>query len=205
MLKTLLAVTLLATPLSATETNVLLFAGSVRKESYNKKLIVEASKMVKELGASPTVIDLSDYPMPFYNEDLEIEIGLPENAKRLRHLMIESRVIVIASPEYNSSIPGILKNALDWASRSEQKGASRDAFKGKTFILLSASPGSLGGKRGLEHLRRIISDVGGIVLPNELSIAEAYTAFDKAGSLKDVKIQQQLKQLLKTGCSLSST
>lgn len=196
MFKSFFLLSLIAAQPLVAETKVLLFAGSLRKDSYNKQLIQEAAKVVKELQGIPVVIDLKEYQMPFYDEDLEREAGMPENAKKLRSLMMQSSVIVIASPEYNSSIPGVLKNALDWASRSESSGASRSAFKGKKFVLLSASPGSSGGKRGLVHLRGIIEDIGGKVLMQQFSLPKAYDAFDDKGALKDPASESQLRKLL---------
>lgn len=178
------------------ETKVLLFSGSTRKDSYNRKLIAEAACITKTLGASSTLIDLKEYPMPFYDGDVESGSGMPENAKRLRQLMIQSNVIVIASPEYNSSVSAVLKNALDWTSRGESGGSSRDAYKGKKFVLLSASPGSLGGKRGLAQLRVIIEAIGGTVLTKQLSVPNASKAFDENGMLLDPKIKQELQELL---------
>ncbi len=163
---------------SSLHADVLLFSGSTRKESYNKKLILEAAKVVEELGRKAQVLELKDYPMPFYDGDLEQFSGMPERAKAFRKAMINAQVIIIASPEYNSSISGVLKNTIDWASRSETGGSSRDAFKGKTFVLLSASPGSSGGRRGLVHLRAIIQAIGGTVLTSELSVAHAKDAFE---------------------------
>jgi len=185
---TLLSATLFA------ETNVLVFAGSTREDSYNKKLAREAADLAGKKGAKVTVIDLKDYPMPFYDADLEISDGMPENAKRLRDLMIESDVILIASPEYNASIPAILKNSLDWVSRSEDGTSSRAAFKGKKFGIMSASPGKGGGARGLAHLRAVIEDVGGEVIQKEVSVPRAYEAFNEKGTLEDSTLSQALKE-----------
>ncbi len=178
------------------ETNVLAFSGSVRDESTNTKLVQEASRIARDMGARVKVINLKDYPMPFYNEDLEREEGMPKNAQELRQLMIQSQVIFIASPEYNASVTAILKNALDWASRSEQGGSSRDAFKGKIFALMSTSPGKGGGARGLGHLRTIVEAVGGTVPLAGVSVPNAYMAFAEDGSLKDAKLETQLKELV---------
>lgn len=179
------------------ETRVLAFSGSTRTDSVNKKLLVEASSIARKSGAVVTIVDLRDLPMPFYDADLEVSEGMPANAKRLRQLMIESQVVLIASPEYNSSVSAILKNALDWASRSEQGGPSSDAFKGKKFVLMSASPGQGGGVRGLVHLQNIIENVGGTVMPQKVSIPSSYSAFDEQGNLKDQKQKSDLENLVK--------
>lgn len=178
------------------QTKVLAFAGSTRVDSSNKKLIAEAANLAKGMGADVTLIDLKDYPIPFYNADLETSSGMPENAKRIRNLMIDSQVILIASPEYNGSLSALLKNTLDWASRNEQGGSSREAFKGKKFALMSASPGSGGGARGLGHLRTIIENVGGTVVPTQVSIPNSYQAFDEKGNLKNEAERTALMNLI---------
>lgn len=167
------------------ETKVLAFAGSSRDGSYNFALVNEAAAIAKSLGAKVTVINLRDLPMPFYDADLEKSQGLPPSAQQLRSLMMANDVIFIASPEYNSSVSASLKNALDWASRNEQGRPSRDAFKGKKFLIMSASPGKGGGSRGLEHLKTIIQDVGGTVLPEQITVPDAFQAFDQNGALID--------------------
>lgn len=178
------------------ETRVLGFAGSSREGSYNKLLLKEASEMAQQAGTVVKVIDLKDYPLPFFDEDLESQQGMPEKAKELRNLMVNSQIIIIASPEYNASIPAVLKNALDWASRNEEGKGSRDAYKGKVFVLLSASPGKTGGSRGLVHLKAIIEDVGGKVYLKQFSLPAAYQAFDDQGHLKDAQQRAELQQLV---------
>ena len=178
------------------ETNVLLFAGSTRKESYNKQLVAEAARLAQQMGANVTVVDLKDYPIPFYDADLEMEEGMPENAKRLRRLMVQSQAIVISSPQYNRSVSAVLKNVLDWASRSEEGTPSREAFKGKKVAILSASPGSKGGAKGLIHLKDIVEDIGGIVLEQQLSLPKAHEAFDEQGNLKDEGAREQLRAIV---------
>ncbi len=173
-MRTIALFVLFAFPLLA-QMNILVFAGSTREGSYNKKLSKEAAEIARRLGANVTWIDLKDYPMPFYDADVEAK-GMPKNAKKLRDLMVANDMIVIASPEYNASIPAVLKNAIDWASRSDGN-ASRSAFKGKKFALLSASPGKGGGARGLVHLKAIIEDVGGVVVSEQVSVPSAHAAF----------------------------
>ena len=98
---------------------ILAFAGSSRKESFNKKLLKIAVLGVQEQGGYVTLIDLADYPMPIFNQDLEQEKGIPENARKLKQLMVEHNAFIIASPEYNSTFSPLLKNVIDWASRAE--------------------------------------------------------------------------------------
>lgn len=177
------------------ETRVLALSGSLREDSVNKKLLLEAAEMARKSGASVTVIDLNDYPLPFFDGDLEAKEGMPERANKLYEQLVQSQVVLIASPEYNASVTGVLKNALDWVSRPQGQRSS-EAFKGKKFILLSASPGRTGGARGLVHLRAIIEDLGGTVIPEQISLPDAMNAFDAQGHLKNHKIKAELEQLV---------
>lgn len=172
------------------------FAGSTRAESFNKKLVNEAAVMARQMGAHVTVIDLKDYPMPLFDADNEVKQGMPDSAKRLREIMIHSDVILISSPEYNSSIPAVLKNTLDWASRSEEGGSAHgDAFKGKKFAIMSASPGKGGGKRALAHLRAIIEDIGGTVIPEQVSIPLAHEYFSEKRELDNVALKEEIQAI----------
>ncbi len=180
------------------QTKVLAFAGSTQENSFNKKLISEAANLASQMGAAVTVIDLKDYPIPLYDADLETKAGMPAKARQLRQLMVQSDVILIASPEYNGSLTGVLKNDIDWASRGENGGSSRDAFQGKRFAIMSTSPGRGGGARGLAHLRTIIENVGGTVISQQLVVPDAHNAFDQQGHLKSEKLKAELQQLVQT-------
>ena len=195
---------LAATPLIGA-VKVLTFSGSTRDGSYNKMLVREAGDMARQAGAKVTAIDLKDFPMPFYDADLEAKQKLPPSAKRLRQLMIDSDAIIISTPEYNASLPAVLKNALDWASRGEDGKPSRDAFKGKKFALMSASPGGLGGSRALAHLSAVIENVGGEVVTERLSIPQAHDAFDNKGQLKSSELKKQLQQEIDELLSVPAT
>lgn len=184
-----------ASSLSA-ETKVLALSGSLRKDSCNKKLINNTAEIARKMGATVTVIDLKDYPIPFYDGDLEASQGMPENAKRLRKLMVESQKVIIASPEYNGSLSAVLKNAIDWLSRSEEGKPSREAFAGKKFAIMSCSPGSGGGARGLEHLRTVIKNIGGEVIVRQVVLPDCYSAFDPQGNLKNESVKEEIKQEL---------
>ncbi len=167
---------------------ILAFAGSTRAGSFNKKLIRVAAAAAREAGAEVTLIDLRDLPLPLFDGDLEDAGGLPENAIKLKALLRAHDGFLISSPEYNSSITGVLKNAIDWASRAETDDEpSLVAFRGKAAALLSASPGALGGLRGLVHLRAILGNIGVIVLPDQLALGSAHEAFDEFGALKDAR------------------
>jgi len=175
---------------------ILAFAGSTRTDSFNKKLVRIAAEGARAAGAEVTLIDLRDYPMPLFDGDLEASGGLPENAKKIKHLMISHHGFLISSPEYNSSISGVLKNTIDWASREETDDEPPlVAYRGKTVALVSASPGALGGLRGLVTVRSILGNIGCFVLPEQISIPKAYEAFDEAGALKDAARQKSVTEL----------
>jgi NAD(P)H-dependent FMN reductase len=176
------------------EVKVLAFAGSTRNESYNKKIIQEAARIAREMKATVKVIDLKDFPMPHFDEDLEKAEWMPVNAKRFRALLIESDAIIISTPEYNGSIPGVLKNALDWASRSEEGKGSREAFKEKHFAIISASPGGGGGVRALIHLRAILNALGADVIPLQVSVSSVDGVFDEQGHIKNGSIRTELRE-----------
>lgn len=188
----ILTALLFAAPLAA-EKSVLAFAGSSRDNSYNMALAREAAEIARQMGASVRFIDLKDYTLPIYDGDLEKKSGMPVKAKELRQLMIKSDAIIIASPEYNASITGLLKNTLDWASRTEDGNGSNEAFKGKKFALMSASPGQGGGKRGILHLQAIVQALGGQVVETQVLVPKADQAFNNQGQLTDQAIKDQLK------------
>lgn len=173
---------------------VVAFAGSTREKSYNKRLVAIAAKGAREAGADVTVIDLRDYPMPLFDEDLEAKEGKNEYARKFKKLLVNSDGILIGSPEYNGSLSAVLKNSIDWASRADEGDppGSLPAFRGKVASLMSASPGGLGGLRGLVHLRAILGGLGCIMLPAQTAVSSAHEAFDATGNLKDEKQQQQI-------------
>jgi NAD(P)H-dependent FMN reductase len=145
-----------------------------------------------------TLIDLRDFPLPLFDEDLESASGLPENARKLKQLFRDNAGLLIASPEYNSSITGVLKNMIDWVSRVESDDEpTLVAFRGKTAAVMSASPGALGGMRGLVQLRTLLGNIGVLVLPDQVTVSAAYEAFDDAGALKDARKAEQVKSLAK--------
>ena len=174
---------------------ILAFASSTRRESFNKKLVAIAAQGAREAGAEVTLIDLKDFPLPLFDQDLEAEQGMPENGKKLKKLFIDHDGLLIASPEYNGSFPAVLKNAIDWVSRPAPGEPSLVAFRGKVATLMSASPGALGGLRGLVHVRSILSNIGVIVLPDQVAVAKAHEAFHADGSLKDPKQQAGIEGL----------
>ncbi len=163
---------------------ILAFAGSARKESWNKKLVRAAAEGARKAGLEVTVIDLADYPLPIMDEDLEAREGLPANAKKLKELFLAHQGLLIASPEYNSSVTALLKNTIDWVSRPVPGEPRMACFVGKTAALVSASPGALGGLRGLVHLRAILGNIEVTVLPHQFALVKAHEAFGPEGKLK---------------------
>jgi len=179
-------------------TKILCFAGSTRRDSFNKKLAKYAAKVIQESGTNAEFVDLNDYPLPLFDGDLEKEQDYPESASKLKELLRQSDGWLIASPEYNSSITAVLKNTLDWISRSADAGSDLSAFTGTVAALVSTAPGKLGGLRGLVHLRSILSNVGVIVLPNQLAIPSYATAFNEAGELIEDVQKEHFKDVLTT-------
>jgi chromate reductase, NAD(P)H dehydrogenase (quinone) len=174
---------------------ILAFAGSTRKESFNKKLVKIAADAARAAGAEVTLVDLRDIPMPLYDGDLEAEQGIPENAKKFKAMLLAHDGLLISAPEYNSSISGVLKNAIDWASRPVPGEAPLACFAGKVATLMSASPGALGGLRGLIIVRSLLSNISVIVLPGQVAVPKAHEAFDTDGKLKDSKQQASIEAL----------
>jgi len=174
---------------------ILAFAGSTRTDSFNKKLVRVAAAGAKEAGADVTIIDLRDYAMPLYDEDLEKKDGLPSNTHKLKELMLSHQGFLISSPEYNSSISGVLKNTIDWTSRQGDDESPMSCFKDKVAGIMSASPGGLGGLRGLVHVRAILENMGVLVIPTQVAISKAHEAFNLDGTMKDQKQEQQVKKI----------
>ena len=174
---------------------ILAFAGSSRRDSFNKKLVKIAAEGARLARAEVTYVDFKDLPMPLFDEDLEAEEGIPENVKTFKALMKAHQGLLIACPEYNSSITPLLKNAIDWATRPEPGEPGLICFRDKVAVIMSTSPGALGGLRGLVHVRAILGNIGVLVLPNQKGIAKAHEAFDENGQLKDEQQQQEIHQL----------
>lgn len=179
-----------------TTPRILAFGGSLRRDSFNQKLAAIAAEGARDAGAEVTLIALPDFPLPVFDEDLEKAEGLPVAAKKLKQLFREHHGLLIASPEYNSSISGALKNAIDWVSRAESDDEPPlVAFTGKTAILCAASPGALGGLRGLVHVRAILGNIGVNVLPDQVAVSKAHEAFGEGGALVHEKQTAKVKSL----------
>ena len=159
---------------------ILAFAGSLRRESLNRKLLAAVAAAVRAEGGDVTVVELSDYPLPLYDGDLEDATGQPENATKLVTLMLAHDALLIASPEYNSQITAVLKNTIDWCTRAEA-----DPFEGKVAAVVSASPGMFGGIRSMTLARQLLTHLGCHVIPAQCLLPQANKAFDEQGGLKD--------------------
>lgn len=166
---------------------ILVFAGSSRQASLNRKLAKAAAQALTALGGDVTLIELADYPMPIYNGDLEAAEGIPPAARKLKALFKEHQALVIASPENNSSMSSLLKNTLDWISRADGDESGLAPYRDKIALLLAASPGALGGMRGLKHLRDALEGLGVLVLPQTLAVSQADQAFDANGQLDEAR------------------
>lgn len=172
-------------------TKVLVFAGSARRDSLNKKLARLAAAAVDAAGGQATFIDLNDFPMPIYHGDLEASDGAPEHANAFSALVRTHDALLIASPENNASVSSLLKNTIDWLSRLPDNGG----LSGKTAALMAASPGGFGGVRGLYHLRAILNTLGCEVLATQFLLPRAHQAFTADGALVDAKQQAALAAL----------
>lgn len=189
-------------------TRILAFAGSARSASLNKTLVRRAAKLAEELGAEVELLDLRDFEMPLYDGDLEEAEGVPDGARRLRERLLAADGLLLACPEYNGSITPLLKNAIDWTSRPDGDTPGLVGWRGKTATLLSASPGALGGLRGLVHVRAILGGIGVLVLPSQCAIGGAHKVFDDDGRLTDERLAGMLegavRQLVDTTSRLGS-
>ena len=174
---------------------ILALAGSTRSGSFNKKLVAAAASSLSKAGAVVTVIDLKDYPMPLFDEDVEKENGLPKSVRKFKDLLIDHDGFFISTPEYNGFFSGVLKNAIDWASRPVEGYPPYECFEGKVGAVAAASPGSLGGIRALEHIRQQLSNIKVFVIPDQLAISSAGEAFSVDGSLANPGSQKALDKL----------
>lgn len=173
----------------------LVFAGSTGSKSYNKKLAKLAASALGKMDVEATYIELNDYGMPFYDADVEREGGYPVAAAKLKKLMKEHDGLIIASPEYNGSVSAVLKNTIDWLTRSENATTDISAFDNHHALILSTAAGGFGGAMGLRHLRDLLTKLQVQVMPWQLAIPANYAAFNEGG-LIDTKQQEILEQLL---------
>lgn len=176
-------------------TRLLAFAGSLRQDSFNAKLMHVLADAAENAGAEVTRLDLRQYPLPIYDGDIEAE-GMPENVRRLQAMLAGHDGLLMACPEYNGGVPALVKNTLDWVSRPQEDGSSGVAlYRGKVAGICSASPGGLGGLRALIALRDLLAKLGLWVAPSQLAVASAHEAFTDDGALADAGQRKSIERL----------
>jgi len=168
---------------------LLAFAGSLRQGSYNRRLIHVLAEGARTAGAAVTLIELRDYALPIYDGDIEAD-GMPDNARRLQALMADHDGLLISTPEYNGSMPALVKNTLDWISRPIESGRSGvTLFQDKVAGIVSASPGPLGGLRSLLVLRDALAKLGLLVVPQQIAVGQAADKLPDYGVLNDDRLR----------------
>jgi chromate reductase, NAD(P)H dehydrogenase (quinone) len=187
----------------AKKQKILAFAGSLREHSYSKRVVKTAIKGAEGAGAEVTYIDLRDFPMPLYNADDHEQNGFDENAAKLQRLLHEHHGLLICSPEYNGSLSGALKNAIDWTSRKSDEFKMGEVYGGKVGAIMTESPGGFGGLRCLGHLRSILSILGVNVLPSEIAVGKVHEMFDGNDTTMTNEMMKNLLENL--GASLVDT
>ena len=177
---------------------ILVFAGSIRSGSFNARLAAIAAKELALAGAEVTHISLHDYAMPIYDGDLQAKSGVPKNAVNLKRMMSVHRGVLIVTPEYNSSLPALVKNTIDWISRVHDPQETRgQVFRDRAFAIAAASGGRLGGARALAALRLILTACHAPVVPNQLALSFAEQAYDDKDRLKHANDIEALNAMLR--------
>jgi len=175
---------------------ILVFAGSARSGSFNKKLAIATAAIAEKTTAKVTFADLADYPAPVYNGDDETATGLPQTMRDFKKLMQQHNGIIVASPEYNGHVPPLLVNTFGWCSRTEGDEKGKVAFDGKKALIMAASPGRLGGIRVIPRLRDTLAELSVVVVPGFVTLPTAADAFDDNGNLTDEQLTNKIKQLI---------
>src|SRR3954463_15721044 len=179
---------------------ILVIPGSLRSGSLNAKLAAAAAHELALAGAEVTRISLADFPLPIYDGDLQSKAGVPKNAVNLKRMMSAHHGVLIVTPEYNSSVPALVKNTIDWVSRVQDPHESRgQVFRERAFAIAAASAGRLGGTRALSALRLILTACHAAVVPNQLALSFADQAYDEMDHLKhpaDIEALQALVRQL---------
>lgn len=178
---------------------ILVFAGSTRTGAFSGKTADVAQKELAMLGAEVTRISLADYPLPIMDQDLEAAEGIPENAYKLSRLLIAHDGVLVATPEYNGSVPPLLKNALDWVSRIRtDNGKKVKPFDGKIFALCGSSGGRWGGIRAVSHLRQILSHMQAVLITPQCLVPDAGSAFSESGDFVEERMLRSMQSVCKT-------
>ena len=167
---------------------ILAVSGSLRQESLNRKLLDAGVEALRARGAEVDVLDLNTVTMPLYSQDIEDAEGLPPGALEFKRRIAAADGLLFAVPEYNASVPGGFKNALDWASRGTE-----DVLRGKIGAIMSASPGGFGGIRMNAHLRQIMRSLGVLAIYDQVTLSRAHEAFDEHGKLQSQHMVHQVE------------
>ena len=187
-----------------TDTRILVFAGSARSGSINKKLAIATAAIAEKTSAKVTFADLADYPAPVYNGDDETANGLPQTMRDFKKLVQQHDGFIVVSPEYNGHVPPLLVNTFGWISRTEDGEKGLVAFKGKKAAIMAASPGRLGGIRVIPRLRDSLAELGVVVVPGSITLPSAESAFDDNGNLADEPLTKRVRlhiEKLITACA----
>ncbi len=175
---------------------ILVFAGSIRTGAYSGKTADIAQTELARLGAEVTRISLADYPLPLMDEDLEREKGIPENALKLARMFVAHDALLICTPEYNGSIPPLVKNTIDWVSRVHKDGTRPiQPYAGRTVAICSSSNGHFAGIRSANHLRAVLSHIGMEPISAQVSVPNGGDAFDSAGNFREERLRKGMTRL----------
>ena len=175
---------------------ILVIPGSLRTGSLNARLAATAAHQFAQAGAEVTRISLADFPLPLYDGDLQSRSGVPKNAINLKRMIGAHHGVLIVTPEYNASVPPLVKNTIDWVTRVQDPHETRgQVFRGRAFAIAAASESRLGGMRALAALRLILSACHATVIPNQLALSFADQAYDEMDSLKNAADSEALKAL----------
>ena len=185
------------TPGSEPRLKVLVLGASLRTESLNRKLATLAARVAEQSGAAVELASMRDFDVPPYDGDAESAEGIPKGAEELRRRLLESDAFILSSPEYNSSVPGMLKNLIDWTSRFRPQ-----PFDGKHGLLLSASPSLVGGNRGPWALRVPLEHLGARIYPDMFSLSQAHKALVEA-DIADAKLRARFDENMRAFLSLA--
>jgi NAD(P)H-dependent FMN reductase len=177
---------------------ILVIPGSLRTGSLNAKLAAAAALEFAQAGAEVTRISLGDFPLPIYDGDLQTKSGVPKNAVNLKRMMSAHHGVLIVTPEYNSSVPPLVKNTIDWVTRVQDPHETRgQVFRERAFAIAAASENRLGGTRSLAALRLILSSCHAMVIPNQLALSFAGEAYDDMDRLKHPPDAEALRAMVK--------
>jgi chromate reductase, NAD(P)H dehydrogenase (quinone) len=183
---------------------ILVIPGSLRTGSHNARLAAAAAHELALAGAEVTRISLADFPLPIYDGDLQSKSGVPKHAINLKRMMSAHHGVLIVTPEYNSSVPALVKNTIDWVTRVQDAHETRgQVFRERAFAIAAASENRLGGMRSLAALRLILSACHAVVIPNQLALPFANEAYDDMDRLKHPADIEALKALVRQLIELS--